>query len=167
MDELSSAFPRGSFAQAANIVGGRPNKEISSAKGAQLGTLGGGNHFIELCLDESQDVWVMLHSGSRGIGNMIGRHFIERAKACEKHFITLPDKDLAYFPEGHDRVRRLRRRPSAGRRTTRREPPRDDGGGAAQPAPPHREAVRGHDRRRSTATTTTSSARTTSARTSG
>src|SRR6185503_10566064 len=46
----------------------------------QLGTLGGGNHFIEICLDESQDVWVMLHSGSRGIGNVIGRYFIERAR---------------------------------------------------------------------------------------
>ena len=67
----------------------------------QVGTLGGGNHFIELCLDENQDVWVMLHSGSRGIGNVIGRHFIEKAKrAMEKYFIVLPDKDLAYIPEG-------------------------------------------------------------------
>lgn len=66
----------------------------------QLGTLGSGNHFIELCVDESDQVWVMLHSGSRGIGNMIGRHFIEKAKRqMEKFFITLPDADLAYFPE--------------------------------------------------------------------
>ena len=66
----------------------------------QLGTLGSGNHFIEVCLDENQDVWVVLHSGSRGIGNMIGRHFIERAKKImERHFITLPDADLAYLPE--------------------------------------------------------------------
>lgn len=65
---------------------------------AQLGTLGSGNHFIEVCLDENQDVWVMLHSGSRGTGNIIGRQFIEQAKQLmEKYFITLPDKDLAYF----------------------------------------------------------------------
>nr|CAA6829813.1 MAG: Protein RtcB [uncultured Thiotrichaceae bacterium] len=67
----------------------------------QLGTLGSGNHFIELCLDESDAVWVMLHSGSRGVGNRIGRHFIEQAKKdMERWFINLPDKDLAYFPEG-------------------------------------------------------------------
>src|SRR5205085_7415594 len=46
----------------------------------QLGSLGGGNHFIEVCVDEAQEVWVMLHSGSRGVGNAIGRHFIEKAK---------------------------------------------------------------------------------------
>jgi tRNA-splicing ligase RtcB len=69
----------------------------------QLGTLGGGNHFVEVCLDTEQAVWVMLHSGSRGIGNMIGRAFIERAKQeMERYFITLPDKDLAYFPEGSE-----------------------------------------------------------------
>jgi tRNA-splicing ligase RtcB len=67
----------------------------------QLGTLGGGNHFIEICLDEKQDVWVMLHSGSRGTGNAIGRYFIEKAKeACAQWHIDLPDNDLAYFPEG-------------------------------------------------------------------
>jgi len=67
----------------------------------QLGTLGGGNHFIELCEDEKQDVWIMLHSGSRGIGNQIGRHFIERAKLhMERYFINLPDQDLAYLPDG-------------------------------------------------------------------
>lgn len=69
----------------------------------QLGTLGSGNHFIELCIDENQDVWVMLHSGSRGIGNMIGTYFIEKAKRrMEQYFITLPDGDLAYFPENTD-----------------------------------------------------------------
>jgi len=66
-----------------------------------LGTLGTGNHFIEICLDESNDVWFMLHSGSRGVGNAIGSHFIELAKKdMQKFFINLPDKDLAYFPEG-------------------------------------------------------------------
>ena len=66
-----------------------------------LGTLGTGNHFIELCLDEDQRVWVMLHSGSRGVGNAIGRHFIELAKEdMRKWHINVPDEDLAYFPEG-------------------------------------------------------------------
>ena len=67
----------------------------------QLGTLGGGNHFIELCLDEDQNVWVMLHSGSRGIGNAIGRYFIELAKRdALRNNQHLPDRDLAYFEEG-------------------------------------------------------------------
>ncbi len=67
----------------------------------QLGTLGGGNHFIEVCLDESQNVWVMLHSGSRGIGNVIGRYFIERARReMERTDIHLPDRDLAWLAEG-------------------------------------------------------------------
>ncbi|MDO7844680.1 RtcB family protein [Sphingomonas immobilis] len=68
-----------------------------------LGTLGTGNHFIELCLDEEQRVWVMLHSGSRGVGNAIGTFFIELAKQdMRKWYINLPDEDLAYFPEGTD-----------------------------------------------------------------
>lgn len=68
-----------------------------------LGTLGGGNHFIEICIDEAQNVWIMLHSGSRGVGNKIGRHFIELAqKEMEKWHIHLPDKDLAYLPEGSE-----------------------------------------------------------------
>ena len=70
---------------------------------SQLGTLGSGNHFIEICIDEAQDVWIMLHSGSRGIGNLIGRHYIEKAKRrMEQYFISLPDGDLAYFPEETD-----------------------------------------------------------------
>ena len=68
-----------------------------------LGTLGTGNHFIELCLDEAGDVWVMLHSGSRGVGNRFGTYFIERAKhEMRRWFINLPDQDLAYFPEGSE-----------------------------------------------------------------
>lgn len=68
-----------------------------------LGTLGTGNHFIELCLDEAARVWVMLHSGSRGVGNAIGTYFIELAKQdMRKWHINLPDEDLAYFPEGTD-----------------------------------------------------------------
>lgn len=69
--------------------------------GKQLGTLGGGNHFIELCIDESDDVWVMLHSGSRGIGNAFGRYFINMArKDMGSYLAHLPDKDLAYLTEG-------------------------------------------------------------------
>ena len=69
----------------------------------QMGSLGGGNHFIELCLDESNRIWVMLHSGSRGIGNAIGSYFIELArKDMERWMINPPDRDLAYFPEGTD-----------------------------------------------------------------
>lgn len=67
----------------------------------QCGTLGGGNHFIELCADEEGWVWVMLHSGSRGIGNQIGTAFIKLAKGeCEGRGVTLPDKDLAFLPLG-------------------------------------------------------------------
>ncbi|SNS15684.1 MULTISPECIES: RtcB family protein [unclassified Azospirillum] len=68
-----------------------------------LGTLGTGNHFVEICLDEADRVWVMLHSGSRGVGNAIGTFFIELAKKdMRRWFINLPDEDLAYFPEGSD-----------------------------------------------------------------
>ena len=67
----------------------------------QLGTLGTGNHFVEVCLDESDQVWFMLHSGSRGVGNRIGSYFIELAKRdMRRYFVNLPDADLAYLPEG-------------------------------------------------------------------
>ncbi len=88
------------------IVGKHPGilkmqKHIERSWVQQLGTLGGGNHFIELCLDEHQDVWVMLHSGSRGIGNIIGRYFIDLArKDMRQHLHNLPDRDLAYLQEG-------------------------------------------------------------------
>ncbi|MGZ5737061.1 MAG: RtcB family protein [Burkholderiales bacterium] len=73
------------------------DKIISS----QFGSLGGGNHFIEVCIDEAGELWLMLHSGSRGIGNAIGQYFIEVAREdMRRHFINLPDRDLAYFPEG-------------------------------------------------------------------
>ncbi len=66
-----------------------------------LGTLGTGNHFIEVCADETDQVWAMLHSGSRGVGNAIGRMFIKKAQEeCELWHVQLPNKDLAYFPEG-------------------------------------------------------------------
>jgi len=69
---------------------------------SHLGTLGTGNHFIEICLDENDSVWIMLHSGSRGVGNRIGMYFIEKAKEeMERYHITqyLPDKDLSYLVE--------------------------------------------------------------------
>lgn len=66
-----------------------------------LGTLGTGNHFIEMCLDEENGVWFMLHSGSRGVGNRIGRFFIDLAKKdMQNHLHNLPDADLAYLQEG-------------------------------------------------------------------
>ena len=71
----------------------------------QIGTLGGGNHFIEVCLDQNDQVWVMLHSGSRGTGNNIGRYYIDRARMLmEKRFTDslLPNRDLAWFAEGVD-----------------------------------------------------------------
>jgi tRNA-splicing ligase RtcB len=68
----------------------------------QLGTLGTGNHFIEICLDENNQVWIMLHSGSRGIGNRIGNYFISKAKEeMQKYYIDkfIPDLDLSYLVE--------------------------------------------------------------------
>ncbi|MBA3549340.1 MAG: RtcB family protein, partial [Nannocystis sp.] len=68
-----------------------------------LGTLGTGNHFIEVCLDEREQVWIMLHSGSRGVGNRIGSYFIALAKReMERWMISLPDQNLAYLPEGSE-----------------------------------------------------------------
>lgn len=67
----------------------------------QLGTLGGGNHFIEICLDESNNVWVMLHSGSRNLGKVLAEQYIQKAQdICRQYFVKLPDKDLAYLAEG-------------------------------------------------------------------
>lgn len=79
------------------------NRLVTRDVWKQLGTLGSGNHFIELCIDENEDVWIMLHSGSRGIGNLIGRYFIEKAKLeMERWFISLPDTDMAYLSEGSE-----------------------------------------------------------------
>lgn len=66
----------------------------------QFGTLGSGNHFVEVCLDQNDGVWIVLHSGSRGVGNQIAQRHIERARRLmKKYFIDLEDKDLAYFAE--------------------------------------------------------------------
>lgn len=67
----------------------------------QLGSLGGGNHFIELCLDETDRVWLFLHSGSRGVGNKIAQKHIKVAQQlCKTWHIDLPNRDLAYLPQG-------------------------------------------------------------------
>ena len=80
-------------------IAGKSHRKDAWAR--QMGTLGGGNHFIEICLDEENRVWIMLHSGSRGIGNKIGQYFISKAKeAIAKTDVRLPDRDLAYLSEG-------------------------------------------------------------------
>ncbi len=81
------------------------HKKIDGKTADQLGSMGGGNHFIEICLDEEQRVWVMLHSGSRGTGNRIGTYFIDKAKeaiAKERLDFHLADKDLAFLTEGSE-----------------------------------------------------------------
>lgn len=82
------------------IIAQHPKATHARALG-HLGTLGTGNHFVELCLDEEDRLWAMLHSGSRGVGNKLGTYFIELAKKeMRRWFVNLPDADLAYFPEG-------------------------------------------------------------------
>lgn len=67
----------------------------------QLGSLGGGNHFIEISIDEESRVWAFLHSGSRGVGNKLaGKHIKVAQQQCERRWIDLPDRDLAYLVEG-------------------------------------------------------------------
>src|SRR5262245_26932883 len=83
------------------IVARHPKLSRSQSPAAQLGTLGSGNHFIEVCLDDDDRVWFMLHSGSRGVGNRIGSYFIERAREeMRRLVVNLPDRDLAYLREG-------------------------------------------------------------------
>src|SRR2546425_10800022 len=82
------------------IVDDHPKLGRNNPPERQMGTLGTGNHFIEVCLDEADHVWFLLHSGSRGVGNRMGNYFIELAKKdMEGFYINLPDQDLAYFPE--------------------------------------------------------------------
>jgi tRNA-splicing ligase RtcB (3'-phosphate/5'-hydroxy nucleic acid ligase) len=86
----------------ARIVAKHPKIERSNHR-VHLGTLGTGNHFVEVCLDTEDRVWVMLHSGSRGVGNRIGSYFIELAKQDMRRWhVNLPDVDLAYLPEGSE-----------------------------------------------------------------
>ena len=134
----------------------------------QLGTLGGGNHFIEVCLDEADRVWVMLHSGSRGIGNRIGTYFIEAREALERRQLTrpLPDQDLACLQEGEPLFDDYVEAVGWAQDYARAQPRGDDGGDAARAARAAA-AVPARRSRPSTATTTTSRASSTSARTCG
>jgi len=83
------------------IVDDHPKLGRNNPPERQMGTLGTGNHFIEVCLDEADHVWFLLHSGSRGVGNRIGTYFIEKAREeMRKLEVRLPDRDLAYLREG-------------------------------------------------------------------
>jgi tRNA-splicing ligase RtcB len=98
--DVASVGPRRSLQ-----VPGREDASLEKAYTAtQLGSLGGGNHFIEICLDEDSRVWVMLHSGSRGVGNLIGTKFVAEARELMLHRDgRMPmDKDLAWLEEGED-----------------------------------------------------------------
>lgn len=93
-----TAMPRISMLQ--ELAGGRNYAQFSKSWEMQLGTLGGGNHFIELSLDENDTVWCVLHSGSRGVGNQIAQKHIKVAgKMCDDMFVSLKDPDLAYLPQ--------------------------------------------------------------------
>lgn len=101
--ELAGNSWNSTFGNRYLTITGRHPKARAHNTANHLGTLGSGNHFVEICLDNSDSVWIMLHSGSRGLGNKIGMYFIERAQQeCEKYFIQLPDKDLSYLVEGTD-----------------------------------------------------------------
>lgn len=92
---------REDFAQIYDLICAKYPKVLNKNALAQLGSLGSGNHFIELCLDQNNDIWVVLHSGSRGAGNLIGQTFINLAKEdMGDRLETLPDKDCAYLEEG-------------------------------------------------------------------
>jgi tRNA-splicing ligase RtcB len=91
-----------SLEQKASQDGVDPDRYVSNWR-LQLGTLGSGNHFIEVSADEEERVWLFLHSGSRGVGNRIAQHHIKVAQSiCEKFWIQLPDRDLAYLVEDTD-----------------------------------------------------------------
>ncbi|MEZ5945270.1 MAG: RtcB family protein [Hyphomonas sp.] len=101
----SSALRKSGLEERLELITGKHKRIQRTAFAKQLGTLGGGNHFIELCLDEADRVWVMLHSGSRGTGNILGTYFIQEAReALEKRVLGyhVPDKDLAFFMEGEE-----------------------------------------------------------------
>ena len=84
-----------------DLLSKHPNQELSQKQSLQLGTLGGGNHFIELCIATDNSVWVVLHSGSRNLGKSLAEVHIEKAKGLMKqYFIELPDPDLAYLAQG-------------------------------------------------------------------
>ena len=105
-DRIGQAWSSTELEARYDIITEKHPKARSRNNVRHLGTLGTGNHFIEVCLDEDDLVWVMLHSGSRGCGNRIGAYFIQRAKKeMERGFIQLPDMNLAYLTEGSDLFR--------------------------------------------------------------
>ncbi len=102
-DSITTRVVESGLAQRLDAIKQKHRRIRTDKLDHQLGTLGGGNHFIEICLDETDAVWVMLHSGSRGTGNLIGTYFIERAREALAHRVLgfhVPDKDLAFFMEG-------------------------------------------------------------------
>ena len=102
-DSIGTRIAQSGLVERLDVIKQKHRKVRTDKLGCQIGTLGGGNHFIELCLDESDAVWVMLHSGSRGTGNLIGTYFIERAREeLGKRVLGfhVPDKDLAFFMQG-------------------------------------------------------------------
>lgn len=102
-DSIGTRIAQSGLEQRLDTIKQKHRRIRTDKLGCQIGTLGGGNHFIELCLDESDAVWVMLHSGSRGTGNLIGTYFIEQARKQLEHRVLgfhLPDKDLAFFMQG-------------------------------------------------------------------
>ena len=102
-DSIASRVAESGLVQRLDVIKQKHRRIRTDKLDSQLGTLGGGNHFIEICLDEADAVWVMLHSGSRGTGNLIGTYFIERAREALAHRVLgfhLPDKDLAFFMQG-------------------------------------------------------------------
>jgi tRNA-splicing ligase RtcB len=108
-----SAEPR--IAELKKMAEGRDLNRLFGTRSweLELGSLGGGNHFIEVCVDETDRLWLTLHSGSRGIGNRIGNHYIKAAqRIAAKRGLTLPDRDLASLSEGtaefDDYLRNLR-----------------------------------------------------------
>lgn len=116
LNAIAAAVPSGFNAHAEATMAARdwlrdhrlPDKaavhnKVKAKMGAQLGTLGGGNHFIEMSLDADDGVWVVLHSGSRGVGNALATMHIRKAqKLCQKAGRELEDRDLAYLVEGDD-----------------------------------------------------------------
>ncbi|WP_421567764.1 RtcB family protein [Stenotrophomonas sp. PD6] len=102
-DSIRSRIECSGLVQRLNAIKERHRQVRTDKLACQIGTLGGGNHFIEICLDETGAVWVMLHSGSRGTGNLIGTYFIEQAREQLARRVLgfhLPDKDLAFFMQG-------------------------------------------------------------------
>ncbi len=102
-DAVANRFAKSGLAERLTRIQAKHEKIVGANDVVHLGTLGTGNHFIEICLDEADRVWVMLHSGSRGIGNRIGTYFIAEAREMllrREGAASVPDRNLAWFAEG-------------------------------------------------------------------